>query len=240
MSEQMQIQTLDLDVTTLQQSIDAFKVFNDKVQISIDDGSFVMQQIDPSHVCMTRLSMFTDSKIKAEFGISTEKLAKALAYLEACSMTIDDKVEKITMTDGISTYTIQTEDLGYEIPKYPTVNFTNYLKIKDIQNLKYRYKQLDYDYVEHIVKDGKLVLSTNDGQNKTEIKLDAEIIQTDELKALYTLEYLQSFVKTIPAKIGEIELRFSSRTPLEYTVNLSKGTLQFIMAPRVYDEVEEV
>jgi DNA polymerase III sliding clamp (beta) subunit (PCNA family) len=188
---------------------------------------------------MTRLSMFTDSKIKAEFGISTERLAKALGYLESCSMSIDEKIEKITITDGISTYTIQTEDLAYEIPKYPTINFTNYLKIKDIQNLKYRYKQLEYDHVGHIVKDGKLVLSTKDGQNITEIKLDAEIIQTDELKALYTLEYLQSFVKTIPAKIGEIEIRFGSRVPIEYTVNLPKGTLQFIMAPRIYDEEDE-
>jgi proliferating cell nuclear antigen len=221
-----------------------------EVRIKVNEFGMSITAMDPANVSMVgfRLpkSAFSQFESGPEvLGVNLDGLKRILKRCGVKSSLILEKKDNmlgIKIEDGIkrnfklSLVEIESEDLDFDT-KIERMEFSSRVElnsedfIASIEDCAVVAEACSF-----IIKDGKFIIEAkNLNSAMSEFSGDEAIIQAEDCKARYSLEYLQKFAKG--AKIvDKTILHFANDHPLRITFRSEHMVLGFILAPRIETE----
>ncbi len=222
-----------------------------EVRLELSDSGLSITAIDPANVALVNFHMpkesFLDFEVEKEtLGINLDDLRKILRRASSSSSIVFERVEnflEISVQDKIkkdfklSLIEVDSEKIDFS-DKVSKMEFVTEVKL-DSKDLSDSIEDclVVADACSFSVSDKKFVIEAkNLNSVRSEFSLDEADISGEDTKSRYSLEYLTKFMKG--SKLSERAiLNFSDEHPLKISFVNSKGTLRFILAPRV--EIED-
>lgn len=217
-----------------------------EVRIKINDLGLSIVAMDPANVSMVGFwlpkTMFSQFEAGEEvLGVNLDSLKRILKRCGSGSSLVLEKKEnllEIQIQDRIRrNFTLSLIDVDSEDKDMPSLEFSSKVELNSLDLVaSIEDCAIVGDACSFSIKDGKFIIEAQ-GLNSamSEFSGDEAIIQAENCKSKYSLEYLQKFIKG--AKLTERSvLRFAEDHPLRIDYKTSEMELSFILAPRVETE----
>ena len=229
----------------LSKAIDIISDLVTEVRIKVSEYGLSITAMDPANVAMISFklpkSAFSQFEAgKEELGISLDSLKQVLKRCGSISSLIIEKKDNLLhlqIQDKIKrNFTLSLIDIETEDREMPNLEYSSRVEINSGDLID----AIDdcaivADACTFKIKEGKFIVEAR-GLNsaRTEFSSDEAIIEAEDAKSRYSLEYLQKFMKG--AKLAEKTiLKFASDHPLRIDIK-AEMELTFILAPRVETE----
>ncbi len=227
----------------LSKAIDVISELVTEVRLKVNDSGLNITAMDPANVSMVRFvipknsfSVFeTDAEV---LGINLDNLKRILKRSSSSSTLIFEKKENILniqIHDRIKrNFNLSLIEVDSEEKDMPNLEFSSSIIINSsdlVDSLEDCLVVADACSFE--IKEGKFIIEAK-GLNsaRSEFTSDEVLINAEDCKSRYSLEYLQKFLKG--AKITDkVTLNFANDHPLRFDVKNDFMELSFLLAPRV-------
>jgi proliferating cell nuclear antigen len=214
-----------------------------EVRIKVNDFGLSINAIDPANVAMVGFKMpksvFSEFESgKETLGVNLENLKRILRRCGAGSSLVMEKKEnmlnlqvqdKIRRDFNLGLIEIESED-----KEMPQLEFSSQVELDsaDLISVIEDCAVVD-DACSFIIKDGKFIIEAkNINSARIEFSSDEALIEAENCKARYSLEYLQKFMKA--AKLcTRTRIKFANDHPMKMDFRTDSFELGFILAPRV-------
>jgi proliferating cell nuclear antigen len=229
--------------STLSKAIEIISDIVTEVRIKVSDFGMSINAIDPANVTMVSFKMprsiFSEFESGKEvLGVNLENLKRILRRCGAGSTLIMEKKENqlnLQIQDKIKRdFNMSLIDIESEDKEMPNLEFSSQVELSsvDLVSVVEDCAVVD-DACSFIIKEGKFIIEAkNINSARIEFSADEAIIDAEDCKARYSLEYLQKFMKA--AKLCEKTLiRFANDHPMKMDFRTKELELSFILAPRV-------
>jgi proliferating cell nuclear antigen len=234
----------------LSKAIELISELVTEVRIKVNEFGMSITAMDPANVSMvgfrlpkSAFSQFTSGP--EVLGINLDGLKRILKRCGAKSSLILEKKEnllelriedKIRRTFRLSLIDIESEDLDFDT-KVERMEFSSRVElnsedfIASIEDCAVVAEACSF-----IIKDNKFIIEAkNLNSAMSEFSGDEAVIQAENCKARYSLEYLQKFAKGAKM-VDKTILHFANDHPLKITFRTDHMILGFILAPRIETE----
>ena len=216
------------------------------VRIKINDIGLSIIAMDPANVAMvgfwlpkTAFSQFESGD--EVLGVNLEDLRKILKRAGSGSSLVLEKKDnllEIQIQDRIRrNFKLSLIDIDADEKNIPELEFSSKVELNSVDFIdSVEDCAIVADACSFIIRDGKFIIEAS-GLNSamSEFSGDEAIINAENCKSKYSLEYLQKFLKG--AKLTEkTVLKFAEDHPLRIDFKTSEMELSFILAPRVETE----
>ena len=212
-----------------------------EIKLKFNSDGLKIVAIDPTNAAMILFKLpagaFSHYEVSGEeaIGISLDDFKQVLRRGKQESLSLETKDDKLVVNFGEAkkNFILSLIDTESEDRKEPELKFAATLKI---DSSKFQEAVEDCNIVSDSIlfKIGEkgFVLDSRGSLNSATIRLLSEHF-SDEIKARYSLDYLQKMVKASKLS-NEVKVQFSGDYPLKlhYTTP-EKAELSFILAPRV-------
>ena len=216
------------------------------VRIKVSDIGLSIIAMDPANVAMvgfwipkTAFSQFESGD--EVLGVNLEDLRKILKRAGSGSSLVLEKKDnllEIQIQDRIRrNFKLSLIDIDTDEKDIPDLEFSSKVELNSIDFIaSIEDCAIVADACSFIIRDGKFIIEAS-GLNSamSEFSGDEAIINAENCKSKYSLEYLQKFLKG--AKLTEkTVLKFAEDHPLRIDFKTPEMELSFILAPRVETE----
>jgi len=217
-----------------------------EVRIKVNEFGMSLVALDPANVAMVEFklprSAFSQFDVVREvLGINLENLKRVLKRCGPGSSIILEKREnllEIQIQDRIKrNFSISLIEIESEDKEMPDLNYTSLVEIESIDlTASIEDCAVVADACSFIISENKFIIEAK-GLNsaRSEFTGDEAVIEAENAKSRYSLEYLQKIMKG--AKLCEKTfLKFSNDHPLRIEFKTEHMELNFVLAPRVEAE----
>ncbi|HTZ41589.1 MAG TPA: hypothetical protein VMC07_00045 [Candidatus Omnitrophota bacterium] len=217
-----------------------------EVRIKINELGMSITAIDPANVAMVGFkfprSSFSQFEVQNEvLGVNLDSMKQILRRCSPKSSLIMEKkggVLNIQIQDRIKrSFNLSLIDIESDDKEMPELEYSSFVEINSPDFIdSIEDCSVVADACSFIVHDGKFIIEAK-GLNsaRSEFSSDEAVIQAENCKAKYSLEYLGKFIKG--AKLFEKTiLKFADDHPLRMDLKTALMELSFILAPRVETE----
>ena len=216
------------------------------VRIKVSDIGLSIIAMDPATVAMvgfwlpkTAFSQFESGD--EVLGVNLEDLRKILKRAGPGSSLVLEKKDnllEIQIQDRIRrNFKLSLIDIDADEKNIPELEFSSKVELNSVDFIaSVEDCAIVADACSFIIRDGKFIIEAK-GLNSamSEFSGDEAIINAENCKSKYSLEYLQKFLKG--AKLTEkTVLKFAEDHPLRVDFKTPEMELSFILAPRVETE----
>ena len=234
------------DPTLLSKVVELISELVVDVRIKVNDFGLSITAMDPANVAMVGFRLprtaFSQFEVGNEvLGINLDSLKRILKRANAGSSLIFEKkgnTLEIQIQDRIKrNFTLSLIDIDSEDKNIPNLEFSSRVELNSIDLIaSVEDCGGDSDACSFAIKDGKFLIEAK-GLNSTrsEFSGDEAIIQAENCKSRYSLEYLQKFIKGSKLCDKTI-LNFAEDHPLRMDIKTQHMELNFILAPRVEND----
>lgn len=216
------------------------------VRIKVSEFGMSITAIDPANVAMVRFKLpknsFSQFEVGNEvLGINLDDLKKILRRCGSGSSLILEKKENtlhLQIQDKIKrNFTLALIEIESEDKPMPNLEYSSRVELNSSDFVdSIEDCVVVSDACSFIVKEGKFIIEAK-GLNsaRSEFSSDEAVINAEECKSRYSLEYLQKFIKS--AKLCEkTSINFANEHPLKIDFKQESMELNFLLAPRVETE----
>ena len=217
-----------------------------EVRMKITDMGLSIVAMDPANVSMVGFwipkTAFSEFESGEEvLGVDLNNFKRILKRCGAGSSLLLEKKDnllEIQIQDRIRrNFTLSLIDIESEDKEMPKLEFSSQIELNSIDLISaIEDCAIVGDSCSFIVKDGKVIIEAK-GLNsaRSEFSDDEAVIQAENCKSKYSLEYLQKFIKGAKL-VDKSVLKFADDHPLRIDYKTPKMELSFILAPRVETE----
>lgn len=217
-----------------------------EVRIKVNEFGMSIIAVDPANVAMVEFklpkSSFSQFEVGQEtLGVNLDSLKRVLKRTGAGSSLIIEKKEnslEIQIHDRIKrNFTLGLIDIDGEEKEMPSLEYVSKVEMSSIDLVDaIEDCAVMSDACSFIIDEGKFIIEAK-GLNsaRAEFSGDEAIINAENCKSRYSLEYLQKFVKGAKL-VDKTILKFSNEHPLRAEFKTENMELNFILAPRIETE----
>ncbi|MFA4798568.1 hypothetical protein [Pyrococcus kukulkanii] len=214
--------------------------FLDDATFEFKDGKLVVGGFDPSRVVYI-LAEITEGVFEdggGKYGVNLDQLKKVLNRAkkkddvtiefgnDRVRVTIEGTMKRTFMLPIIST---DGEVQEVDISNLP-LNATFAINAKELHEI-IKDAKLVTDAVKIGVKDGIVTIKASGDINEFEATFDDLEDVDGEAEALYSVSFLEDFLKGIGS--ADLTIRFGTEAPMVAEAELTSGKVMFLLAPRV-------
>ena len=217
-----------------------------EVRLKVNDEGMSIVAMDPANVSMVGFKLpkksFSQFEVGEEvLGINLDNMKRILKRCGVNSSLVLEKKENllnIQIHDRIKrNFNLSLIEVESEDKEMPSLEFSSKVGINSIDLIdSIEDCAVVADACSFNIKEGKFIIEAR-GLNSamSEFTGDEALIEGEECKSKYSLEYLQKFMKG--AKLCEKTiLKFANDHPLRVELRTENMELNFILAPRVETE----
>ena len=234
----------------LSKAVDLISELVTEVRLKVNEFGLGITAMDPANVSMIGFkfprSAFSQFEVGSEIlGINLDNLKKILKRCSAGSSLILEKKEnflsiqildKIKREFTLSLIEVESEDIDFN-EKISRMEFSSRVEINSVDLINsIEDCAVVSDACAFAISDGKFIISAKGiDSTKAEFSGDEAVINAEDCRAKYSLEYLQKFAKG--SKLTEKTiLNFANDHPLRLDIRAEQMEISFILAPRVETE----
>lgn len=228
--------------------IDATSTLVDEVKVHVTAEGLSLKAVDPAHVAMVELNLkaaaFQEYKADAmEMGLDLEKFKEVLKLAsgdDEVEMTFDAQHHRLVMRIGNVTRRMSLVDTsGMSDPKVPKLDLPARIVVAPAE-LERGIKAAEA-VADHVIltadKDTFELLAEGD-TDQVHLKLDksmlAELMTTEKVKSLFSLDYFANMVKAAKGSSGvHITLGNDYPCKLDFDLAGGNGHVTYLLAPRI-------
>ena len=217
-----------------------------EVRIKVDPTGMSITAMDPANVSMVRFVLPKSSFSRFEAGNdvlgvnldSLKRILKRCSTGSSLSLEKQENMLNIQIQDKIRrTFNLSLIEVESEEKEIPNLDFSSVVEMSSSDLIdSVEDCAVVADACSFIIKDGKFVIEAR-GLNSamSEFSGDEAKISAENCKSMYSLEYLQKFIKASKL-VDTTVLRFADDHPLKMDVKNDLLELSFLLAPRVETE----
>jgi len=234
----------------LSKAIELISELVTEVRIKVNDFGMSITAMDPANVSMVGFKLPKSAFSRFEsgpeiLGVNLDNLKKILRRCGIKSSLILEKKEnllniiiedRILRNFKLSLIEIESEDIDFDA-KTERMEFSSRVELNSEDFIaSIEDCAVVADACSFIIKDNKFIIEAKSlNSAMSEFSGDEAIIQAEDCKSRYSLEYLQKFLKG--AKIvNKTILYFADDHPLKILFKTENMTLAFVLAPRIETE----
>ncbi len=230
----------------LSKAVDIISDLVSEVRIKINEFGMSITAMDPANVAMVGFKLprtaFSRFELDSEvLGVNLDDFKRILKRCGSSGSLVlqkRDNLLDLQITDRIQRkFSLNLIEIETDDKEMPALEFSSKVEISSVDLIdSIEDCAVVADACSFKVEDGKFIVEAK-GLNsaRAEFSGDEAIIQAENCKSRYSLEYLQKFMKG--AKLCEKSiLKFAADHPLRVDFRNSDMELSFILAPRVETE----
>jgi proliferating cell nuclear antigen len=233
---------------TLKGVVDVVSTLVDEAKFSISADGLELKAVDPAHVAMVDMkvekSAFEEfSADETELGIDLDKIKEVLRLSRAgdiIEMEQDEAKNRLVLNVGNITRRMNLVDTaGMSDPKVPNLNLPAKITVTSDELQKgIRAAESVSDHIAlNATPEGFEMFSEGD-TDSVSLKLPKDLLISlecsEKVKSLFPLDYFSNMVRSIPSgSVVTINLGSDYPVKLEFEIADKKGTVNYLLAPRI-------
>jgi proliferating cell nuclear antigen len=233
---------------TLKGIVDVVSTLVDEAKFNINSKGLTLKAVDPAHVAMIDMKIekaaFEEYEADdTELGIDLDKVKEVLRLSKSgdlISLSQDEEKNRLVVAVGNVTRRMNLVDTtGMSDPKVPNLNLPAKVAVTS-DELQKGIKAAE-SISDHIAltatPDGFEMLSEGD-TDSVSLKLPKDLLVSLECKetvrSLFPLDYFSNMIRAIPGgTVVSMSLGSDYPVKLEFTIADGKGTVNYLLAPRI-------
>jgi len=234
------------DPSLLSKVIEIISELVTEVRVKVNEFGMSITAIDPANVAMVKFripkSAFSQFETGNEvLGINLDSLKRILKRCGSGTSLILEKKENflnIQIQDRIKrNFSLNLIEIEGQEKEMPSLEFSSKVEMSSVDLISaIEDCMVVSDACSFVINSAGFIIESK-GLNsaRSEFSKDEAMIEAEECKSKYSLEYLQKFMKG--AKLcGRTLLHFANDHPLKIDIKTEHMELNFLLAPRVETE----
>jgi proliferating cell nuclear antigen len=233
---------------TLKGIVDVVSTIVDEAKFNVNVKGMTLKAVDPAHVAMIDLSIEKSAfeefdADETELGIDLDKIREVLRLSrsgDVISMAQDEDRNRLVINVGNVTRRMNLVDTtGMSDPKVPNLSLPAKIAIT-AEELQKGIKAAE-SISDHIAltatPDGFEMVSEGD-TDSVSLKLSKDLLVSldckENVRSLFPLDYFSNMIRAIPAgTVISMNLGNDYPVKLEFAIADGKGTVNYLLAPRI-------
>ena len=244
----------EIRADTLKGIVNVISTLIDEVKFTISPEGMTLKAVDPAHVAMIELNLEAGAfesynADQTEIGLDLDKVKDVLklsASGDMISMEQDEGYGRLIFRVGNITRRMNLVDTSsMNDPKVPQLELSSNIEVP-VSELQRGIKASENisDHIALTITSDYFELACEGDTDSVNLKLDRSQLSSltiegdgDKYCSLFPLDYFSNLIKAVPSDASvRIELDNDYPVMLNFTLAEGKGTVKYLLAPRIESE----